>query len=45
MTAAASGVPSIVEDVLKSRPNVNARDGKGRTALMEAVGDQYHYGP
>jgi ankyrin repeat protein len=43
MTAAASGVPSIVEAVLKSRPNVNARDGKGRTALMEAVG-QYHYG-
>lgn len=43
MTAAASGVPTIVVDVLKSRPNVNARDGKGRTALMEAVG-QYHYG-
>ena len=44
MTAAASGVPNIVEDVLKSHPDVNARDKKGRTALMEAV-SQYHYGP
>jgi ankyrin repeat protein len=43
MTAAASGVPSIVEDVLKSHPVVNAQDKNGRTALMESV-SQYHYG-
>jgi ankyrin repeat protein len=43
MTAAASGVPSIVEDVLKSHPDVNEQDKNGRTALMESV-SQYHYG-
>ncbi len=45
MTAAASGVPSIVEEALsRSHPDVNERDKDGRTALMEAVG-QWHYGP
>jgi ankyrin repeat protein len=43
MTAAASGVPSIVGEVLRGHPNVNSRDKDGRTALMEAVG-QWHYG-
>ena len=44
MTAAVSGVPSVVEDVLKNHRDVNAQDKQGRTALMEAVG-QYHFGP
>jgi ankyrin repeat protein len=43
MSAAASGVPSVVGRVLKSHPDVNARDNEGRTSLMAAVG-QYHYG-
>ena len=40
MSAASSGVPGIVAEVLKHRPNVNAQDKDGKTALMEAV-DQY----
>jgi ankyrin repeat protein len=43
MTTAASGVPNIVGQVLKSHPDVNAQDKNGRTALMESV-SQYHYG-
>lgn len=41
MMAAASGVPSIVQEVLETHADVNARDQDGRTALTEAVG-QYH---
>jgi ankyrin repeat protein len=33
MYAALSGVPAVVQTILASRPDVNARDGKGRTAL------------
>jgi len=40
MSAAASGVPSIVEEVLRKHPDANAHDSDGVTALMEAV-DQY----
>jgi ankyrin repeat protein len=43
MTTAASGVPNIVEQVLKSHPDANAQDKHGRTALMESV-SQSHYG-
>lgn len=41
---AASGVPAVVHEILKGYPDVNARGDKGRTALMEAVG-QRHRGP
>lgn len=44
MTTAASGVPNIVQQVLKSHPDVNAQDKNGKTALMESA-SQYHYGP
>jgi ankyrin repeat protein len=43
MAAAGSGVPSVVQDVISSNPDVNAHGAQGRTALMEAVG-QWHYG-
>jgi ankyrin repeat protein len=43
MWAATSGIPDAVEEILKSHPDVNARDKRGRTALMDAVG-QTHYG-
>ena len=33
MSAASSGVPEIVETILAERPDVNARDTRGRTAL------------
>jgi len=44
MLAAASGLPNVVDEILKDHPDVNARDKNGRTALMEAVG-RYHSGP
>jgi ankyrin repeat protein len=36
MLAAASGVLTVVDQVLKEHPNVNAKDKNGRTALMAA---------
>ena len=36
MLAAASGVLTVVDQVLKEHPNVNAQDKNGRTALMAA---------
>lgn len=43
MLAAASGVPNVVDEILKTHSDVNARDKNDRTALMEAV-SQYHDG-
>jgi ankyrin repeat protein len=40
MLASTSGVPKVVEEVLKDDHNVNAQDKNGRTALIEAV-DHY----
>jgi len=40
--AARSGVPAVVEQVLSFKSDVNARDPHGRTALMEAVGENRH---
>ena len=34
MTAARTGVPEVVAELLKHHPNVNARDDEGKTALM-----------
>jgi ankyrin repeat protein len=42
MSAASSGVPEIVEVILAERPDVNARDSRGRTALWY-IGDASRY--
>jgi cytohesin len=39
MAAADSGIPAIVEEALKFRPEVNARDKSGETALYHATND------
>jgi ankyrin repeat protein len=48
MSAASSGVPEIVDTILAERPDVNARDSRGRTALWyiggaSRYGDQEHH--
>lgn len=43
MYAALSGIPEIVQAILASHPDVNARDDKGRTALWYLCeGNTYH---
>lgn len=37
MNAASSGVPAVVQAILAERPDVNARDDKGRTAVWYAL--------
>jgi ankyrin repeat protein len=39
MAAAESGVPVVVEGMLKRVSDVNARDDRGKTALMYAIGE------
>jgi ankyrin repeat protein len=39
MRASESGIPSVVTEILKYRPNVNARDNDGRTSVYHATVD------
>jgi ankyrin repeat protein len=41
MLAAASGVLTVVDQILKDHPNVNAQDKNGRTALMAAANQDH----